>query len=459
MSGARTLTLTLAQDGRRLPPGLRTAYEFRQCGGSIGRADDSDWVLAAPGISRTHAVVRYVHGLYFLEDRSTNGMLRNGAPLARGEPVTLDDGDRLQMDTFEVAVSLRDAAPALAAPAAAPAEAFDDDRTIAVPSRSPAAPVAPAAPAVPIAAPPSPAAPLDAFLADPVEDLLAGIGGGELDPLRLFDPAPPPPAMAPPPADPGWNHSAGSADHFRPPRPSTPAQLLPEEWDLTRGDFAMPAPPAPAASPAAPAIPAAPAPAPPVVQPAPAAPPPPAQAVASVAATAAVPAELDAILRIVIDGVMEVLRARAEIKNTFRLPVTIIQRSENNPLKFAATPGEAMQRLMQPDGAFLSGADAFEDAFNDIRFHQVAMLAGMRAAFESLLAHFNPDRLERAVDGAGGRRAFSGKARYWERYREDFAQAARDPDECFRMLFGDEFAKAYEAQLARLKSARRREQR
>ena len=156
---------------------------------------------------------------------------------------------------------------------------------------------------------------------------------------------------------------------------------------------------------------------------------------------------------------MEVLRARAEIKNTFRLPVTIIQRSENNPLKFAATPAEAMQRLMQADGAFLSGAAAFEDAFNDIRFHQVAMLAGMRAAFESLLAHFNPDRLEREVDGTGGRRAFSGKGRYWEHYREDFERAARDPDECFRMLFGDEFAKAYEGQLARLKSARRREQR
>jgi len=169
----------------------------------------------------------------------------------------------------------------------------------------------------------------------------------------------------------------------------------------------------------------------------------------------ALPPDAEAILRIVVDGVMEVLRARAEIKNTFRLPVTIIQRSENNPLKFAATPDEAMRRLLQPDGAFLSGTAAFEDAFDDIRCHQMAMLAGMRAAFESMLAYFNPDRFERDVD-SGGRRAFAGKGRYWERYREEFARNARDPDECFRMLFGDEFAKAYEAQLARLKSARRR---
>src|SRR5690606_30983552 len=253
------------------------------------------------------------------------------------------------------------------------------------------------------------------------------------DPLRLFDaPDAPRPAAT---ASAGWNHGAAGADHFRPPPAAAPAQMLPEEWDLTSGDFAG----TPAKSPA----------------PAPA--PMPASTAAAVApAGQAAPGDdVEAILGIVVDGVMEVLRARAEIKNTFRLPVTIIQRSENNPLKFAATPDEALRRVLRPDGAFLSGATAFEDAFDDIRCHQMAMLAGMRAAFESLLAHFNPDRLDREVD-AGGRRAFAGKARYWERYREDFERTSRDPDECFRILFGDEFAKAYEAQLARLKSARRR---
>src|SRR5690606_26507747 len=133
------------------------------------------------------------------------------------------------------------------------------------------------------------------------------------------------------PAGAGWNHSTASADHFRPPQPAAQAPVLPEEWDLTRGDFA--APPAPAPQPA------------PVPEPAPA-------AASGASAQAALPPGTDAILAIVVDGVMEVLRARAEIKNTFRLPVTIIQRSENNPLKFAATPDEAMRRLLQPDGAF-----------------------------------------------------------------------------------------------------------
>jgi len=201
VSAARTLTLTLV--GTRVPPpGLRTSFEFRQCGGSIGRADDSDWMLAAPGISRTHAVVRYVHGLYFLEDRSTNGMLRNGAPLVRGEPVTLDDGDRLQMDTFEVAVALTDEVAATAPPAQA--DPLDSDATIAVPARrrpasaaAAAAPVQAAAPAAVAATqddpwdlllPPAPSMPAEG------DDPLSGLGvPGEIDTLRLFDEAPAPP--------------------------------------------------------------------------------------------------------------------------------------------------------------------------------------------------------------------------------------------------------------------------
>lgn len=434
----RSLTLKIV--GTQPPAGVRNHHVFRAAGGSIGRADDCDWVLAAPGISRVHAVVRYVHGLYFLEDRSTNGMLRNGAPLSRGEPVTLDDGDRLQMDSFELAAVIAADAPAAAVPAFE--DPADSDRTIVVPAAGPKSNASPApaphlgradddwdfglGPLEPAPAAAGPAAVPPVARHQPADDgldaLLAGFGGAspppELDPLQLFDPVP---AAAPVAGD-HWNHADAASAHFQPPRsPAANGAQLPEEWDLTRGDFA----------------------------------PPPAAAPAPRSAAPAVPGDVDAILRIVVDGVMETLRARAEIKNTFRLPVTIIQRSENNPLKFAATPDEAMRRLFEPDSAFLGGAAAFDDAFDDIRCHQMAMLAGMRAAFESLLAHFSPDRVERDVD-SGKRSLFGGKGRYWERYRDEFERAAKDPDMAFRMLFGDEFARAYEAQLARLKSARKR---
>src|SRR5690606_33069557 len=139
-------------------------------------------MLAAPGISRTHAVVRYVHGRYFLEDRSTNGMLRNGAPLSRGEPVTLDDGDRLQMDTFEVAVAL--AREAEAAPAPVATDPFDGDATIAVPAR-PRAPQPPAQVPAPAPAPPPQASGADPWdlLLQPIPVSRAALDSADADPL------------------------------------------------------------------------------------------------------------------------------------------------------------------------------------------------------------------------------------------------------------------------------------
>ncbi|WP_437343401.1 type VI secretion system-associated FHA domain protein TagH [Rhodanobacter geophilus] len=421
-------TLTLAVLGRQAAQfGSRSQKTFQGVGGSIGRSEDCDWVLSAPGVSRIHAMVRCLNGIYFIEDRSTNGMLLNGAPLAKGEPAALKDGDRLQIDTFEMSVQVQAAGQAAEAPPA----------------------VAPA----PVVAPASlPAGdPLDFGLSDllsPARPPAAAAGaslipdaasaGGDLDPLSFLDApyATPTPEPASPQAEPipSWNHTAGTADHFRPPVTDVQrqAQMLPENWDLTMGDFA------PEVAPAAPAAPL-------VAAPRPAA-----------SAPGALPAELEQILLIVADGVMDVLRARAEIKNTFRLPVTIIQRSENNPLKFAPTADEAVQRILAPTGpAFLSGSAAFQDAFEDIRCHQMAMLAGVRAAFESLLVHFNPDRFEHEADGGAKRAAFGGKGRYWDRYREHFEELMGNPDECFRRLFGDEFARAYEEQLARLKSARR----
>jgi type VI secretion system protein ImpI len=87
--------------------GSRSQKMFAGKDGSIGRSEDCDWVLSAAGVSRVHAMVRYLNGIYFIEDRSTNGMLLNGTPLIKGDPAALKDGDRLQIDTFEIGVKLQ----------------------------------------------------------------------------------------------------------------------------------------------------------------------------------------------------------------------------------------------------------------------------------------------------------------------------------------------------------------
>src|SRR5690606_35481667 len=89
-------------------------------------------------------------------------------------------------------------------------------------------------------------------------------------------------------------------------------------------------------------------------------------------------AVLGHIMRSVVQGLIEVLRARSEIKTEFRMPVTQVKMSENNPLKFAANAEDALGNLFgRRNPASLSPQEAFEVAFYDVRFHQLAMLVGV----------------------------------------------------------------------------------
>jgi predicted component of type VI protein secretion system len=79
----------------------------------------------------------------------------------------------------------------------------------------------------------------------------------------------------------------------------------------------------------------------------------------------------------------------------------------------------------------------------------------MRVAFDSMLAQFNPDRLQAEFDGAlkkGALLSLPARLRYWDLYRERFHDMVRDQEATFRRLFGDQFAEAYEDQLKRLKA-------
>jgi type VI secretion system FHA domain protein len=172
---------------------------------------------------------------------------------------------------------------------------------------------------------------------------------------------------------------------------------------------------------------------------------------------------LGRILRNVVQGTLEVLQARAQIKDQFRLPLTRISTAENNPLKFSVNAEDALNALLgRRNPAYLGPVEAFEDAFDDIRFHQMAMLAGMRAGFEYALKRFDPARLQEMFDKRGkrgGLLAMSAKSRYWELYADEFREMTADPEEAFKRLFGEVFASAYEQQLQELKRSRRKPQR
>jgi type VI secretion system protein ImpI len=114
--------------------------------------------------------------------------------------------------------------------------------------------------------------------------------------------------------------------------------------------------------------------------------------------------------------------------------------------------------LVKRNSAYLGAPEAFEDAFADVRNHQMAMLAGVRVAFNAMLADFDPERLQETFDRQlkkGSLLSAPARLRYWELYRDKFHDMVRDPESNFRELFGDEFARAYEEQLESLKAVAR----
>ncbi len=96
-----------------------------------------------------------------------------------------------------------------------------------------------------------------------------------------------------------------------------------------------------------------------------------------------------------VEGLVDVLRARASLKGEFRMAQTMIQPVQNNPLKFAPNVDEAMLLLLRRDNqAFMAPDRAVADSFEDLKAHQLAVMAGVQAAIRHLLARFEPAALE-----------------------------------------------------------------
>jgi type VI secretion system FHA domain protein len=164
---------------------------------------------------------------------------------------------------------------------------------------------------------------------------------------------------------------------------------------------------------------------------------------------------LGQLLREATRGSVELLAARAALKREMRADVTMIGAQKNNPLKFSPSAEAALQHLLGPQvPGFMAPAPAMRDAFDDLRAHQLGVMAGMRAALEGVLGLFDPARLESQLAQRGGGLSSllpSGrKARLWELFQQLFAQLQREAQDDFDELFGKAFLRAYEAQLDRL---------
>jgi type VI secretion system FHA domain protein len=166
------------------------------------------------------------------------------------------------------------------------------------------------------------------------------------------------------------------------------------------------------------------------------------------------------VMREMVVGLMNVLGSRSAIKSEFRMNVTTIQPVENNPLKFSANLEDALENMFIRQGrAYKQPLDAVADGFQGVAEHQLAIIAGIREAFNSLLARFDPATLEEkfARQNKGGILPGSQKARNWDLFSDYYEELVGDMDRSFQYLFGDGFVRAYEEQLQKLAIKRKAE--
>lgn len=403
---------------------------FDTAGGRIGRSFDCDWVLSNQYISRHHATVSCVDGVFYVEAVGENGVAVNdsSARLPKRGRHALKDGDHLFLDEYEITVAIADVVDEASAPAAGPAlDTIDLTLSLAIPDSESSEPPRSSEPA---------------WSSEPPwssEPSRTPEPSWSAEPLSLE-----PPLLQPPVLQPSVPESKPTRVARLPP-PSPPQALAP----------------------------------PPERAPLPAMAPPQVLAKKTLPASAATPATefdgakflkgagldpravppemaetLGQIVRAVVQGLIDVLRARAEFRDQFRMSLTRVQTSQNNPLKFAVNAEGALASMLRTSSpGYLSPLEAFEDAFDDIRFHQLAMLAGMRAGFESVTRRFEPKKLMEQSDRhrQGSLSRLGAKGRYWDRYVDLFDEVATNPDTSFRRLYGEEFAEAYERQLEDLK--------
>ncbi len=154
--------------------------------------------------------------------------------------------------------------------------------------------------------------------------------------------------------------------------------------------------------------------------------------------------------RVAVQGTIDLLAARSEIKREFRADVTVIAPRANNPLKFLPNAdGVIMQMVGQNFPGFMKPVPSMKEAYFDLQVHQLALMAGIRAAYSEALTRFDPAELEKRCEASGGLlskiSSTAKKAAVWDDYKQSYNAIRRHAEDDLVAFSGEAFVKAYEA--------------
>jgi predicted component of type VI protein secretion system len=381
------LTIKLVSEHRDLL-GDDCVREYYEDGGTIGRALQNDWILPDPDryISGRHATIDYKGGMYYLADTSSNGVYINGEiePIGKGNPRRLFDGDHMRMGDFEFEITI------------------DKGESLVMPIEP-----------EPSVAPDHIEQFVDEDVIETGMQLLdeSEITGDDEFQSVLFgkEPKKVEPKVEPKPKMEMISAHDDSAD---------------ESVDVTADDLFD----------------------------------------SFLDGLGISRAELHSsdnrpemmmsaglVLREFVEGTITLLAGRANLKNAFCLDQTTVLPRQNNPMKFSDNTDDLIKQLLVGDeGEYLEARDAVREANRDLINHQNAFLDAMNSAFIEFADRFDPDELQDRFDRTLNNKLFSflNKSMYWNLYKDLYPIMTERGGGRFPQMFGEEFVKAYERQVA-----------
>jgi predicted component of type VI protein secretion system len=152
-----------------------------------------------------------------------------------------------------------------------------------------------------------------------------------------------------------------------------------------------------------------------------------------------------------VQGTIDLLALRSLVKQEVKADVTMVVVRNNNPLKFFGDSQTVItQMLRKKMPGFLEPLESLEEAYVDLRGHQMGVVAGVRASIHAMVERLKPARFDSDTGAPSlldrlipSRRA----AASWQRYAGQYAVLADESRDDAKAVFGPAFLSAYEAEV------------
>ncbi len=418
-------------------------------GGTVGRAPGNDWILPDPRrvVSGHHFEVQFHSGKYWLIDTSTNGVFINDAddPASDTGRVELNDGDRLRVGDYDILVSLDNRIDFLPVTGDEQSAAKHLDSGIGhnlnfdnllTPRETGSSDSLPISNAFGMRL----NAEARAKLLESLQRSVESSDESAFDPMRTgpVDSVAPGMAPAPAPGNQDWalrtrqipREELEDALARRKTRVDARERSIPFHQQASTWTDLQSAVQAFCRGAGLDA------------------------ATLSPEAQAMLPLVAGQLLREAVVGLNDILRARATgavAAAVAALPLA--PGNSSNPLRSSTSIEQALQRLFESHGRLFAGpVDSLRDVLQDMRDHETALAAGMKAGLDSVLGQLSPANVADQFEQGRSRQLAPGqdpRPRYWEHYSEFYRLLTQQPAGNEEMPRS--FTEAFELEYARVR--------